>query len=243
MRSQITEGLRRHDLDHMILPMISVDEFRSKIDDNTVIVVAFYCMEEDPAHDLSNFIERSPVNPLDTDVSPAPSKEGYYVTFVELKRGARFVENLLKILAEVSNLTDVSEWQFTSVNLPKGKVLPVTAENLKAHVDVKVKSHKPDERVDTDTLKEFLQQSSLMDCVLEQDVVTFVRPWQQHTYKCVCMTDQMPTQAIQLHEQAVSQAALLERLLDGPYTVYVTVHDVIVHHEQQDKYLILQSLS
>lgn len=242
MMNQITEGLKRHDLDHMILPMISVDEFRSKIDDKTVIVVAFYCMEEDPAHDLSNFIERSPTNPLDTDVSPAPSKEGYYVTFVELKRGPRFVETLLKILTEVGNLTDVAEWQFTSVKMPKGKVLPVTAENLKDHVDVKIKKDKPTNKPDAEELKEFLQQSSLSDCELLEDQITFVRPWQQLTYKWINLTGELPTQAIQLHEQAVSQAALLERLLDGPYTVYVTENHVIVYHAQEDKYLVLQPL-
>ena len=200
-------------------------------------------MEEDPAHDLSNFIERSPSNPLDTDVSPAPSKEGYYVTFVELKRGPRFVDTLLKILAEVSNLTDVAEWQFTSVKLPKGKVLPVTAENIKLHVDTKVKPAKSDAQPDVEDLKEFLQSSSLMDCVLEADHVTFVRPWQQLTYRLILLTDSTPTQAIQLHEQAVSQAAILQRLLDGPYTVYVTESHVIVHHAHADKYLILQAIS
>jgi len=107
---KLTEGLRRGDLNHMILPLISIDEFLSKIDDRTVIVVAFYAYEEDPAHDLSNFIERSPTNVLDTDVSPAPTREGYYVTFVEIKRDQKFISKLLKILAEVDNQSEAAFW-------------------------------------------------------------------------------------------------------------------------------------
>lgn len=234
MSKPITEGLKRHDLDHMILPMISIDEFASKIDDKTVIVVAFYCMEEDPAHDLSNFIERSPTNPLDTDVSPAPSKEGYYVTFVELKRGARFVSQLLKIIDEISNLTDITEWQFTSVNMPKGKVLPLTAENLNTHVNLKVKS-------DTHAqLKEFLHHSSLTDYQLQEHVIQFERYSQQVRYQFVSVTSHAPSGVMQLQEHVVSELRQLERMLDGPYEAHMINSELVIHNQIQDTYLILR---
>lgn len=233
---KLTEGLRRGDLNGMVLPLISVDEFSSKIDDRTVIVVAFYAFEEDPAHDLSNFLERSPENPLDTDVSPAPTREGYYVTFVELRRNKQFTSTLLKMVNEINNLTDVKQWQFTSQKLPKGKVLPLTEQNLQKWVETE-----PKPKDDKQKIAEWLSESALGDVLFEDDQICFVRAGVHHVYEITGMMDQVPLQAHVFTEHAVSESQRLERLLDGPYTVWNMADQLVVEHHHRPLYMVLKS--
>lgn len=236
---KLNEGLRPGDLNHMVLPLLSIDEFSSKIDDRTVIVVAFYSFEEDPAHDLSNFIERSPANVLDTDVSPAPTREGYYVTFVEIHRDRQFIPKLLKILDEVHNLTDVKQWQFTSHKLPAGKVLPVTKDNLQKWVNV---TPKPDgtKKPTPDQLKEWFSHSSLSHVQVHADHIILERAGVQHVYEVLTLQSECPQLPQIFTEQAVSVAHRLERMLDGAYQVHMMGDHVVVEHMLNHTYLVLR---
>jgi hypothetical protein len=238
---KLTEGLRKGDLKGMVLPLISVDEFQSKIDDRTVIVVAFYSFEEDPAHDLSNFIERSPQNVLDTDVSPAPTREGYYVTFVEIRRNSDFIQKLEHILVEVNNLTEVAQWQFTSQKLPKGKVLPVSADNLKKWVQLtpEPKQDEPDSHV----LKEWFSHSALDHVEITDDALHLHRAGVTHVYEVISLQPDAPDLPLIFTEHAASVCARLERLLDGAYQVHHMGPHVVVEHLVTPSYLILNQKS
>jgi hypothetical protein len=110
---KLTEGLRENDLEGLVLPVISIDQFESKIDDDA-IVIGFYVLYRDPATDLNRFIQKSAVDIIDTEVSPAPTEEGYYVVFVEVMRNEKFPEALLAILENIGNLVGFSNWQFTA---------------------------------------------------------------------------------------------------------------------------------
>ena len=93
----INEGLMKNDLAKLVLPIMSIDEYDSKIKDDA-IVVAFYVTDKDPASDLNKFIQKSPVMLLDTEVSPAPNQDGFYLVFVEMDRSDMFKLNLHAIL-------------------------------------------------------------------------------------------------------------------------------------------------
>lgn len=233
--TQLTEGLKQNDLQDMVLPMLTIDEFSSKIDDRTVIVVGFYCFEENPAHDLSNFIERSPTPTLDTDVSPAPSKEGYYLTFVEFKRTPQFPQKLIAILQEVTKLTGINNWQFTSMRLPKGKVLPVNNENLAKWVDLKPKA-----ATDKERLQEFLQASSLSDFELAEQSLTLLREGTVANYQFAGFEfeqDDIPSWST----QAAAHALRLSRMLDGPYQVHPFEQHLIVENTETNTILVLKT--
>ena len=233
--SNLTEGLKRGDLNGMVLPMLSIDEFASKIDDRTVIVVAFFCFEEDPAHDLSNFIERSPVNVIDTDVSPAPNKEGYYLSFVELKRNKLFPEKLMQLLTEINNLTDVEEWQFTSYKLPKGKIVELSPETIEQYVDLK-----PHAETHTEKLQEFFHMSSLQDFILEDHHLTLARAGITHEYHLVKLYENsLPQVVMCMESNAVSAAMRLQRMLEGSYQVHAVHDGLLVENTQTDQFLHL----
>ena len=65
----LVEGLKEGDLEELLIPMISIDEYESKLDDDS-IVVAFYVRDRDPSYDLNRFIQKGASAILDTDVSP-----------------------------------------------------------------------------------------------------------------------------------------------------------------------------
>lgn len=111
---KLTEGLVKGDLADLVMPIISIDEFNSKLDEDA-IVIGFYVVDKDPANDLNRFIQKSPVDLLDTEVSPAPDPNGYYMVFVEVVRSADFKKKLFSIIEEVSKLVDhdLEDWRFT----------------------------------------------------------------------------------------------------------------------------------
>lgn len=141
--SNLAEGLKRLALDDLVLPLISIDEYESKISDRRAIVIGFYVTDEDPAIDLSNFIDRGPQPIMDTEVSPAPTPEGQFVVFVEVMRNGEFPNVLLEILNEIANVTSILDWKF--ICPAHQNALPVTTENLHQHIVLD-----PDDIVDVD---------------------------------------------------------------------------------------------
>jgi len=110
--SKIDEGLRPGDLEHLILPNVSVDEFEPKSGQpDNVVVVGFFAEDQEPANDLASFIERGSHDILDTEVSPAPDEEGRYLIFVEMNRDESMFDNTTKILKDIGKLTNVDEWE------------------------------------------------------------------------------------------------------------------------------------
>ena len=55
---QINERISKGQLRNMINDVVSIDQYKSKIDeDRNIVVLAFEIMNENAADDLSNFIE------------------------------------------------------------------------------------------------------------------------------------------------------------------------------------------
>ena len=127
MNSILSEGLKAGDLKDLILPMISIDEFESKITPDAV-VIAFFVDDKDPAQDLSNFMEKDISDLIDSDVSPAPNEEGYYLVFVEFMRDKYLPDNILSLISSVSLVANIDEWEFKPYKVDK--IYPLTKENI-----------------------------------------------------------------------------------------------------------------
>lgn len=109
--TQILEGVEYGDLQSLVSNTVSVAEFEPKTGtEEDVVVVGFYCKDEAPAQDLASFIEKSVVDILDTEVSPNPDEEGYYMVFVEVEN-EQIMTKVLALLDDVSRLTDIESWE------------------------------------------------------------------------------------------------------------------------------------
>lgn len=110
MKTKITEGLRANDLRGMLQNIVSVDEYKSKIDD-AAVVIAFYAASKEVAADTNRFIQKSYVDLLDTEVSAAPNQEGDYLVFVEMMLNNKTATAIANICRELSSLTDDQNWK------------------------------------------------------------------------------------------------------------------------------------
>lgn len=163
---KLSEGLKTGDLNDLVLKTISIDEFNSKIDNETAIVIGFYVDDKEPANDLRNFLDKSATELLDSDRSPAPDLDGNYMVFVEFERNDKFPEELLTMVETIENLVDNTDWEFT-VYKNKGPY-PLTLENLKKYVRLEPKEEKDD-------FEESFQHSLVDSVILEDNILTMTK--------------------------------------------------------------------
>ena len=129
IKNKIDEGLRPSDLEHLILDKVSIDEFESKSgDSNEILVMGLYAKDEEPARDLSRFIERGYIDVVDTEVSPGPDEDGNYMVFVEIDKNKDTMKKVSEILHDIKSITSINEW---NLHFYKGGSHSLTEEMIK----------------------------------------------------------------------------------------------------------------
>lgn len=113
-------SLRPDVLKDLIFEIISVDEYSSKVGKDNIVVALQVMDNFDAAYDLSSFIEKSPVNVVDTEASETPNVDGRYLVFVEFERNGEFIEKLLTLIKTIENICPDPGWklQLYGVNDP-----------------------------------------------------------------------------------------------------------------------------
>lgn len=141
--SILTESLRKHDLDGLVSRKIHIDEYKSKMgDDSDIIVVSFKVTGREPSEDLVDFIEKAYPFVLDADVSSGELDDGEYLVFVEMERTASAVSNILKMLKELDNLTNVKIEEFAFSYSKEGKYTPCDFNNLSVRIPLTPRAYK-----------------------------------------------------------------------------------------------------
>lgn len=113
-------ALRPLVLKDLIYPIISVDEYTPKIDESNIVVLFQVLDNFDAAYDLSSFIERSPVDVVDTEAAETPNVDGRYQVFVEFERNGEFPLKLISLMKSIENICPDPGWklQMYGVNDP-----------------------------------------------------------------------------------------------------------------------------
>lgn len=240
----LSEGLREGDLEDLVLPMITIDEYASKLDENA-IVLGFYIQDRDAADDLNRFIQKSPVEILDTEVSPAPDQHGYYIVFIELLNDRRIVDNISSIMAEISPLVANDEWQMRLRGL-KGvkkfdpKVLDKRFTDLRAQVAAAA-----DEG--SDKVMEFLKPSDLHDVVIEGDIIRLVGRISTITARIagcgeinsLYETHRLSESAVALDMRSVSQSVKIAQILGEHWTATQIGRTTLLQRTESSEALLL----
>ena len=125
--SQIKEGVEHGDLQSLVSSDVSVAEFEPKTGtDDDVVVIGFFCKDEAPANDVATFIEKSKVNILDTEVSPNPDENGFYLVFVEVEN-ENLMQTVFELLDDVSRLAEIEEW---SIDFYEGSTIKIETKQI-----------------------------------------------------------------------------------------------------------------
>jgi hypothetical protein len=140
-KEQLAESLRQNDLEYLISPYVSVDQYTSKLSEDN-ITIAFFCNERDVASDLLDFLEKMYfVEIRDIEISDSLTEDNKYILYVEFDRNQQFPKILVDVIDSINFLInkDIKDWKFVSFNM--AKKLPVSVEAITRYVRLTPLSH------------------------------------------------------------------------------------------------------
>lgn len=109
MKSFLKEGLSYHDLEGVIVPVLSVDEYSAKMGkDSDIITMSFTVKSEMAGKDLAEWFEKGYDWVLDADVSEGELVPGKWLVFVELNRRSTVPSHIVEILSDLKTLTNIN---------------------------------------------------------------------------------------------------------------------------------------
>ena len=113
--SKLKEGVEHGDLKRLVIPVVEIDSYKSKMgEDADISVLSFTVKSKMPALDLVSFIEKGYTFVLDADCSSGEDDNGNFQVFVELERTPKLPDQIIEIVKDMLNLTeqDADEWKF-----------------------------------------------------------------------------------------------------------------------------------
>ena len=253
----LTEGLKEGDLEDLVIPLVNIDEYETKLDDDA-IVIAFFVKDRDPASDLNRFIQKGSTGLLDTEVSPAPNEDGYYVVFVELVRNKNFPERVMEILDSLKGLTLITKWRGQFYD--HDGVHDITLDNLTRlvrlepnHDDQDVEDLPDDSEDIEESLYEFFRPSILDDLNIKTNqyhsiVLEFTRLGRTSEYMLVDIGEirdlkernEVLNQAFRLDEEAQSNVTRIQHFLGMNWLVEHLEDHVLISNHESNKVALLR---
>lgn len=234
--SKLTEGMRSGDLADLVLPLISVDEYVSKVSPKEAIVIGFYVHDQDAAVDLNRFLQKSPAPLLDTEVSPAPDQHGFFLVFVELMHDERLADNVFDLLAEIKNLVDVDEWNMRVRDL--NELVPFTIENFNEALKRSARNVKETAIID------FLRPSSLDNAEINDDLLILEGCGERYVFRILefAQTERLMEHGtgIALDLRSVAYSNRIRRLLGEGWGVSLMGKNVLLHPDADERSLLLR---
>jgi hypothetical protein len=232
LASNLTEGMREGDLADLVLPLISVDEYKSKIDEDEAIVIGFYVHDQAAADDLNRYLQKSAAPLLDTEVSPAPDQHGYYLVFVELTKNSRLAENITDIINEMEGLVDIEEWQMRVRD--HDDLIPFSPEAL-SHVLKHFDDHMREQAI----LK-FLGHSLLESANIDGDLLVLEAGSERMVFNVVGFDQvdrllhahRLDEAALAYDLRAVARTNRINRMLGEAWNVMALRQYTLLHHDE-----------
>ena len=125
----VNEGLKAGDLEGVVSPTFSVDQYKSKMgDDRNVMVLCFSVDGQAPAKDLEHFAETGYKDIMDADATPGTLEDGKHKVFIEFQRKETVDQAIRKFLDDLKKLTNIETFNFTYHK--RTKPFEATAKNL-----------------------------------------------------------------------------------------------------------------
>jgi hypothetical protein len=225
----LDEGLRHDDLSNLVSNIVSIDEYNSKIDDSA-IVIAFHVQDRSAAQDLNRFIQKSYVELLDTDISPAPDTKGFYIVFVELPLNSDIGQAIVNITTDITALANIPKWK-----------MRLRTVNGSVPLDIS----KIEEVLLSSKIKEFFQMSELTNFLFEDHIIKVFGKNSTLTFKFNEIVESNYLTDLALCEGAVHMngdearmAKILQLMLGNGYDVEYIGENIVVRSYNSSKILL-----
>lgn len=109
MKNILKEGLSYNDLEGMIDPTLSVDEYSAKMGkDSDIITLSFIVKSEMASNDLSEWFERGYDWVLDASVSEGELSPGKWLVFVEMNRRSTAPDHIIEMITDLKTLSGIN---------------------------------------------------------------------------------------------------------------------------------------
>lgn len=168
----VSEGLKAGDLEGVVSPRFSIDQYKSKMgEDKNIMVLAFTVDGNAPAKDLERFAETGFKAVMDADATPGTMEDGKYKVFVEFERKETAVNDIISFLEDLKKLTNIEEFEYTYHKGQNPSV--VTAGTLGEMVPVTPEAY--EQRVNemkVDEAKSFFDKFDMLECSLQNNIMT-----------------------------------------------------------------------
>ena len=173
----LNEGLRSGDLKELVSDLFTIDQYRSKMgEDSDIVVLGFRVREKHPATDLMEFIEKGYPFILDADISSGEEHDGQYQVFVEMERTTNLPYQMKELLNGVGQLCGCRDWRFRYQKSPNS--VKFNEDSIMEHVPMTPESYsaKIVEIKNADVV-EFFDQGAVDVELAEDNTITFSRPY------------------------------------------------------------------
>lgn len=131
----LVEGLNYKDMVDQVVPTLLIDEFKSRIgEDSDIIVLTFIVNGEKVGNDLVDWLERGYEWIIDAEVSPGEVLDKKYYVFAEMNRRSSASKRIIEILEDLYTLTDIKigDWNLKI----GGKKYPATVDTIEKHLEL-----------------------------------------------------------------------------------------------------------
>jgi hypothetical protein len=133
------ENLESGDLKRLVDLHIQIDEYQSKMgDDSEISVIHVTTNNGDAGKDIVNFAEMGYSWLLDADVSTGENNTGKYLVFLEIARNETLVDNIIKFVEDMCLLTNSKFEEWTVGYKSSSNKFKLTKETLQALVPTAV---------------------------------------------------------------------------------------------------------
>jgi hypothetical protein len=241
----VNEGLKAGDLEGVVSKRFSVDQFKSKMgDDSNIMVLAFTVDGMAPAKDLERFAETGYKEVLDADATPGTLEDGKHRVFVEFARVEKVDREIKKFLDDLAKLTNIEIFEFTYHKDPT--TFEASAKNL---ADIlprtpiaytqKIQSMRLGE------VKNFFDKFQMMEFKLDNNLVEIKKKnadtlrFELHAFGTTNMI-MTEIKAFRLDESAMSECMWLTKYF-GPYQITKTTEDRFIFSKGGESALLSKS--
>jgi hypothetical protein len=168
MSKILNEGLDYHDLEGIVIPRVTIDEYAAQMGkDSEIVTLAFIVKNKQAGEDLSDWFERGYDFVLDAQVSDGELSSGTYLVFVEMNRRTTVPERIITLLDDLETLTDIPLKDWTVI--VDDEEYEPDAEVLEQVITISPHQYREEVEPDEEELNEMRERAGLDVKVLHAD--------------------------------------------------------------------------
>ena len=242
---QINEGLKAGDLEGVVSPSFSIDQFKSKMgEDRNIMVLAFSVDGHAPAKDLERFAEAGYSSVLDADSTPGTLEDGKHKVFIEFARTPEVAKQIMAFVEDLKKLANIEEFSYTyhkgnnstNLNAGLGEGVPTTPEAY----DQTVNEMKVSEA------KNFFDKYQMLECSIKENTINFKKHGSHETIKFemhkIGATNEIvkEAKAFAIDIDSIAECTHLTKYF-GPYNITKTTENKFIFSKDGQSALLSKS--